>query len=69
MSGPRAMIAVSPTFSRSRAPSMGANSKGIDLLPLLIQWVAYWSKCDAARLSSDGRPRTLKEIYPVTVHV
>ena len=24
----RAMIAVSPTFSRSRAPSMGANSNG-----------------------------------------
>src|SRR4029077_12874503 len=37
--------------------------KGEGLLPLLIQWVAFRSKWDAARLFPDGRPRTLKEVF------
>jgi DNA-binding HxlR family transcriptional regulator len=41
----------------------GLTRKGTDLLPLLIQWVAFRSKWDAARLFSDGRPRALNEIF------
>jgi len=38
--------------------------KGIDAIPILMQFVAFGSKWYAERVFEDQMPRSLKEVYP-----
>ncbi len=46
------------------APVWQLTQKGADLIPLLLRWVAFRSKWDAALLFPDQRPHDLQEILP-----